>query len=311
MVRFVGRCRAAALLLALAATPPLARAQGDDVQAAQALVNEAAQNFGAGDLAAAVKALRTAAPLAERSQPTAVPTIRFNIARCLEELERWDEALEAYEAYNPLPDQQHRKQRAWQAVQALEKRVYGAVAVTCTPGGALVRLVERPDDVRPCPARFEKVKAGPHTVRVEHPSAPQAEVEVTVEAGATATAQVALEAEVAPPVLTPVTAPVAPPAPSSPWPWLLMGSGVAVAGGGVVLSFLALDARDEAEAAVPGSAQDDAVDLFEQRRTLSYVAYGVGGAAVVTGIVLLFVGGDDDPQAAVAPGGPMGVTLRW
>lgn len=307
-MRFSGRCRAAALLLALA-TPPLAYAQGEDVQAAQGLVNEAAQHFRAGDHEAALKALRTAAPMAERSQPTALPTIRFNIARCLEELERWDEALEAYEAYNTLPDQQHRKQRAWAAVQALEKKVYGAVAVTCTPGGALVRLVERPDDVRPCPARFEKVKAGPHTVRVEHPKAPQAEVEVTVEAGATATAQVALEAGVAPPVLT--AAPVAPPPASSPWPWVVMGSGVAVVGGGAVLSFLALDARDEAEAAVPGSAQDDAVDLFEQRRTLSYVAYGVGGAAVVTGIVLLFVGGDDDPQAAVAPGGPMGVTLRW
>lgn len=309
-MRFVGTCRAAALLWALAASS-VAHAQGEDTQAAQTLVNEAAQHFRAGEHEAALKALRTAAPLAERSQPTALPTIRFNIARCLEELERWEEALEAYEAYNALPDQQHRKQRAWAAMQALEKKVYGAVAVTCTPGGALARLVERAEDVRPCPARFEKVKVGPHTVRVEHPGAPPAEVEVTVEAGATATAQVALEAEVAPPVLTPVTDGRVAPPPSSPWPWVVIGSGVAVAGGGAVLTFLAMDARDEAEAVPPGTAQDDAVDLFEQRRTLSYVAYGVGGAAVVTGIVLLFVGGDDDPQASVAPGGPLGVTLRW
>ncbi len=304
-----------ALAAALCTPAPPARAQGaPDAPMAQAqqLVNESAGYFRDGDFERALTALRAAEPLAAEHDQAALPTIRFNIARCLEQLERWAEAHAAYEAYNLLPDQEHRKQRAWQAVRAIEKRIYGGLTVTCTRAGAVVRIGGREDGPRPCPARFEKLEPGPVTVVVDHPQAPKVEQSVTVVAGETATLDVAVEiARLGPPVLVPAQAP--PPAPESssgPWPWVTMGAGAAVLGAGAALTFLAIDARDAAEGMVPGDDRDVRVDDFELDRTLSYVAYGLGGAAVAAGIALFFVG-DDGAEAAVSPAGPLGVRIRW
>jgi len=107
---------------------------------AQRLVNEASALFSDGEYEASLKALREAEALASEVDRSALPLIRFNIARCLQELGRYEEAIEAYQAYNKLPDASYRKQRAFKALQELEREVYGTLSVACDPVGATIEI---------------------------------------------------------------------------------------------------------------------------------------------------------------------------
>ncbi len=129
-----------------AALEPSAEAApaADKLAEAQALVNTAVVHFRAKEYDAALKALLEAEVLAVAANDPGLASIRFNIARCLEELERWPEALAAYETYLKLPDDSHRKARAWKAVGALEERVFGRLDVACDPPEARASLAERP-----------------------------------------------------------------------------------------------------------------------------------------------------------------------
>lgn len=69
------------------------------------------------------------------------PAFDFNIARCLERLERWGEAADAYEAYlKTLPNAPERAE-VTERIVVLRKRVAPAVSATSTPG-----LVSAPSD---------------------------------------------------------------------------------------------------------------------------------------------------------------------
>ncbi|HEY3450022.1 MAG TPA: tetratricopeptide repeat protein [Myxococcales bacterium] len=84
------------------AEPPAQTAPEPGASAAhkkvQAQLNKAADLFAAKDFAGALAELRRA----QDSEDLAV--VRFNIARCLEELERPDEAVQAYQDYLTAPD---------------------------------------------------------------------------------------------------------------------------------------------------------------------------------------------------------------
>lgn len=284
------------------ATPAAAATIAD----AQVFVNSASEAFRKGDFAQALEALRKAEPIvAEANDPT-LAAIRFNIARCLEELKRFDEALEAYALYLRTPDESARKSRAQIAVKALKRKVFGGIAVSCDPTGALVTVEGLVPTPTACPLRKEDVKPGTYTIKVAFEGYDPAERQLEVGPGDATALTVALQKTGG--VQMPDMVPPEPPV--DPWPWVLTGGGALAIAGGVALTLSATSARDDAEAAQPGSARDGFVEDFERNETLSWIAYGFGGAAILTGLILLTA--DDDP--AEATGWRLtgnGVQVRW
>ncbi len=93
------------------------------------------------------------------------------------------------------------------------------------------------------------------------------------------------------------------------WPWVAIGGGVAAAGGGALFTVKALGYKgdiedlDESLGPVKGPKQYEGLKSdLESARTVSYVLYGVAGAAVITGVVgLALSGGDEAPAEARGP----------
>jgi tetratricopeptide (TPR) repeat protein len=302
--------RALALLLALTSVPAVGAA--NDLPTAQKRVFEATKFFQARDYEKALAALREAETIVAPLNDPSLAAIRFNLARCLEELGRQPEALAAYEAYSKLPDEPHRKQRAWRAIQKLEQRVYGAVSVTCDKVGATVQIPGLADVPEPCPFTRKRVPMGAYTAQVRRPGSEPVDREFTVEAGGGAVLQVQLVdvPSATPALIVPEMPP--PEAPINPWPWATLGVGAALIGGGVGLGQWAVGARDDAETLPPGKTRDTAVEDFESRRTLSYAAYGLGGAVMAAGVALFFVDFGDDPETAwLRVSGPGAVEVRF
>jgi tetratricopeptide (TPR) repeat protein len=284
--------------------PERSQADKDALYRAQQQVYQSSEKFRAGDFESALGLLREAEATASRLNDASLALIRFNIARCLEELGRLDEAITAYESYISLPDEEHRKQRAWGAIQRLEKQAFGQLNVVCEPTGALVEVAGVTEGAQPCPYRKERVAAGEYTVVVRNPGFADMKAQVKVVAGRAAT----LRAE-----LVPTSAP--PPAAASsggfgPWPWVTIGVGVAAAGVGAFFTTSAISSRDDAESMAPGTARDDTVSDYEQAETLSWAGYGVGAAAIATGVTLLLMDDGGSPSAGVTPT-PNGVVARW
>lgn len=102
-------------------------------------------------------------------------------------------------------------------------------------------------------------------------------------------------------------------------PHALIGGGVAVVAAGVVFTALALGDADRLET-LQGEPLTDDVRAEDARlrarvgdyEVASWILYGVGGAALVAGVVLAVSGGDDDAPGASAvdlvtvPGGAVG-----
>jgi hypothetical protein len=79
-------------------------------------------------------------------------------------------------------------------------------------------------------------------------------------------------------------------------PWVPMVGGALGVGGGVALGLVADQQYGVAESkgacqapCVPEGTQDNQVDAAQNMVTASYVAYGVGGALMATGLVMLIV----------------------
>lgn len=302
--------------LAQGSAPPSEAEKARLLEQAQKLVNAAARSYQAGDFGSALTSLTKAEVLAELAQDPSLASIRFNIARCLEQLRRDEEALAAYERYDKLPDAPHRKEKAFQAKQSLERRVFGLLSVSCSPLGAAVTIEGLTNGPRPCPWQSARVRPGLYTARVSAPGYRPSEASVTLAAGTAETLQVTLVPEVST-TPSPAIGVSAGPAPAdepgvSPWPYVALGGGAVVAGLGGVLTALAIDERSAAEDLLPGSERDDTVSSFETLRALSYVSYGVGAALVATGAVLFFIPGQkDNPEAARLIPGPSGFTVRF
>jgi len=93
------------------------------------------------------------------------------------------------------------------------------------------------------------------------------------------------------------------------FPWATMGLGAALLGGGAVFGRLSA-AEEEARDSVAGDARADdnraSYDDWEahdeaarSRALVANVLYGAGGVAVVAGIVVLLVGGEEPGEASV------------
>lgn len=282
------------------------------LEEAQRLVDSAAQSYSQGNYEDALTALRKAEPMAEEAQDPALTRIRFNIARCLEQLGRDEEALKAYRRYDALPDAPHRKEKAFQAIRSLETRVFSVLSVLCTPMGAVLEVDGVTDGPAPCPWQSRRVSPGSYSVKVRAPGYVAQVRTVTVSAGQPRSVRFQLEPQPSLPAAASIETAVDEPSPVSPWPYLAMGSGAALGAAGVAFTFAAIDRRNAAEELPPGGERDDIVDTFNSFRTVSYVLYGVGAALGVTGIVLHFLPqGEDDPEAARLFPGPNGVVITF
>jgi tetratricopeptide (TPR) repeat protein len=293
------------------ATGPLASAQS--VDDAQKKINEASRLYAEGDFNGALRQLQEAETLAAKMAPEALPSIRYNIARCLERLERWEEALEAYERYTQLPDDPQRKQRAYDAVQSLQSKVFATLSVACDPAGTLIEIQGITKGKEPCPLMRNDVAPGAYGLKATHPGYLPTTQLVELQAGTSRTLELALERD-------PEAAPLMVQAAADeegfrfrPVPWATVGGGVAAIGAGIAFNVLAANNRSDAEELPPGPDRDALVSDFERDRALAISLYAVGGAAVVTGIVLFFVTGDDESDQALGPvrAGPGGLAVNF
>ena len=263
--------------------PPTATPSGTG----QAEVDRAAERFRARDFEGALAALIAAAPAAEARQDPALATLRFNIARCLEELGRGPEAIEAYEAYLRLPDDGHRKERAWAAIRALEPRSFAALHVSCAPAGARVELAGVTTGPEGCPLDRTRLAPGTYELHVSAVGHLPETRAVELRIGQPANVDVALTpAPGATPAVPVGTGPETPSRLARPWAWVATGAGLGAAGLGIWLTGTAQDTRDEASTLAPGGHRQDAVSRYHTREALSWGAYGLALSGLVTGAVL-------------------------
>ena len=135
----------------------------------------------------------------------------------------------------------------------------------------------------------------------------------------------ALPTPTPPPTPTPTPAPTPtqpprptlPPAPTArevgPGPWITLGLGAALAGTGVALMVTAVDAQSDAANATSERARQSSLDGASSQHTAGVVMLGVGGAAMLGG-VLWRVLAPRGPAVDVVPGSgrvALSVTVRW
>ena len=193
----------------------------------------------------------------------------------------------------------------------------GRIEVLCSQPGARVAVDGKDPRDLPLQAPFE-VAPGRHEVRVT--SATARTWIRTVEVGPGQTVRVNAEmVALAPPVARPIPAQnLAAPAKTgiSPWPWVGIGTGAAALVVGGVMSGLAYQQRGQVSNAtrdqdpaggddlVTGMTMKDAQSHVDQAKSYdiaSYAMYGVGGAAVLTGVILWAVQSKAKARAATAP----------
>lgn len=275
----------------------------------QTLIDKATQAYGASRYEDALISLRQAEGRAEKAgQLEFLASIRFNIARCLDQLGRKQEALAAYRAYDQLPDLPHRKQKAFAAIEKLQADVLGVLAVTCQQEGSSVLLAEVSDAAQSCPYRSRALEPGRYEIEVNAPGYVKSRRAVQIRAGSTTAVDFDLSplpTRVAgrPPGVVIADSPP-PPRGSSPWPWVTIGGGAVLVGAGALFNAAAVSAGDDAAGLPPSIQRDDLVSDFETNRALAYTLYGLGGAVALGGIVwqvIEWTGGQNSQTVGFRP----------
>jgi hypothetical protein len=234
------------------------------------------------------------AALAKYQEAVAVwdhPAIRFNMVRCLIQLDRIVEASENLEralAYGaaPLEDTVYAEALSYQKLLANQ---VASVTVACTQQGVEVTLDGK--QLLTCPGKqARRVVPGQHQIVGAKPGLLTRTTTITVLGGKHEEISLSLD----------------PPSARrgklthrwSTWvPWTVLGAGVAVTGGGVLVQRLAINTRDDYHATLmnncgdscPGDYAQDRKDraILENRIAIGMI--GVGAAALVTGGVLLYM----------------------
>ena len=94
--------------------------------------------------------------------------LQWNVARCLEKLGRYEEALTEFYGYRAIVLDPKRKQRAKRQIAKLIPKVYGSLKITCTEDMSL-NVLHKPTSSpgktekfgpRPCPSTLKKLRAG-------------------------------------------------------------------------------------------------------------------------------------------------------
>jgi len=158
-------------------------------------------------------------------------------------------------------------------------------------------------EARPNSADREHVTGRIEVLRAALDAQRRAEIDAEIEAR-----KAALEAAARVKAERPLTRYVGP----GPGPWITIGAGSAAVVTGAVLFGLGQRDQRSVESAAPGSSYSTVQDMAERgpRRTKAGIALlGVGGAAVVGGIIWQLTGGHEEAMPEVSVG-PTGISVR-
>jgi tetratricopeptide (TPR) repeat protein len=221
------------------------------------------------------------------------PAIHYNLALALINLDQPLEvhaSLERAVAYGPAALDQEKLELAENYKRLIEQQL-ARVTIACQQDGARVSLDGK--EALTCPGQVERrVRSGEHTITASKPGYETRTVTRFFTGGQAETVSLTLYR---PEELTGYrrTLPA--------WlPWAVAGAGVAVAGAGGLLHASARDSYREFDswasdcfraggmeaACTIDSQARELLSTGDQRQTLAFAAYGLGAAAVVTGIVL-------------------------
>lgn len=223
------------------------------------------------------------------------PAIRFNIVRCLIQLDRLPDASENLEATlrfgaAPLEENIYAEALAYQRLLATQ---LGEVVIACEQPGVTVSLDGQP--VVTCPGTAKRsVTPGPHQIVGTHAELVTRSIEVVVLGGAPQDVAVKLDSREA-------AARIEHRWPT--WiPWVVVGAGFGVAAVGGVLQLSANGDRDSFDRTVRNECSSPCSStlldelgvggLDERAQLKSAFAVGamaVGAATVATGAVLLYM----------------------
>ena len=300
--------RAIALVLSLALfAPPAARAQSADPRV-QALIDEGTEEFRTGRFADALRRFESAFELGH------VEALQYHIARCHEELGHTRQAIEAYEAFLGTDAPTKAKAKAEAALGQL-RRTKGRLLFDVSPEWAEVWV----DGERAAGSGPLEVAPGDHEVVARADQHHESTTSIRVEPGEEQTVALSLLPKEVQSATTPLPEPVveerrdAGEIPLSTWGFVTLGVGAALTAGGTVSYILGeLDHRDivntpgyGTEAIVISKTRRQALDLQasgDTKKTVGYALWGIGGAAVVTSVILLVLDeGDETPALTIAP----------
>ena len=243
------------------------------------------------------------------------PAIRFNMVRCLIQLDRIVEATENLEralAYGaaPLEDTVYTEALAYQKLLANQ---VATVTVACAQPGVAVTLDGKP--LMTCPGKeVRRVVPGQHQIVGKKAGLLTRTAEVIVLGGKHEEVTLTLDPLTARGKLTHRWAT---------WlPWTVIGAGVVVTGGGVLVQRLATNTRDDYLATLANDCQNSCPEGYAQDRKdravlenrIAIGMIGAGAAALVTGGVLLYLnrGRVVYPEAMVdSNGATIGVSGRF
>lgn len=271
----------------------------------QQIIDVATRQFEHGDFRAALDGYWRA------FEAVGVPTLGYMVGRCHQELGEWGAAKERFVAFLATPDlPAQTRAKAEEALAAVHARLAtGQLELRVTPEGAEVRVDGKRVGRAPLPTLA--LEPGRHEVRATAEGHDDGAAVVDVPGDGVAVAALAL-------------VPRPPPEPplhsggralsadeqlvvvgqESPAPrytalgWSLLGSGVALAAGGTAAYVLgeqdhdAVRGADGQSGGAVGMTRARALALEEsgnQKRIAGYALWGVGGAAAVTGTVLLLL----------------------
>lgn len=231
------------------------------------------------------------------------PTILTWIGQCQIQMGKYVEGTESLnrvvrEKLEPgAPEAYAASQRKAQTLIDQAKPKIGKLTIKVLPEG-IEGLEVRVDEVALNAALIGAPKPtdpGKHTVTVAAPGYKPTSAEVELLEGGRESLELTLEADPdAPAPVTPTEtgATAAEEKPQGPnWVgWATLGGGAALMAGGGVMGILALGKKNDLNCADDGicaPSQEDTLNSANTFATVSTILFGVGGAAAVTGIVLL------------------------
>ena len=306
------------LALTLLAAPPRATAERSRGAEVGLLADRGVKAFDAGDYERALAAYREAHSL------MALPQLSFMIGRCLEVLGQPAEAAAAFErALTESPGAALRQRIESELAEVREKLRVGRLVLTIDPPGTELRVDGRL--VGRAPLDPLALEPGTHRLSLSHPERKSLEAIVEIAGGAERSLELTLDARPEPPPPEPPPDDVGDGAAGDPddppvvvaasrrWyhstaGWAVLGSGLAVAAGGGALLGVAEMERADVRRAVdqlragedPSLSHGDAhakQERADAEEIAGWVLVGVGGAAVVTSIVLFVTLGGAEPAA--------------
>jgi hypothetical protein len=311
--------------LLLAVTAPARSALADDDADAKVLYKEGVLHFEAGRFEEASKAFRAA----YEAKPSW--KLQYNIGQSEAAARRYGQALDAFEKYlagggDEIPAK--RREEVLSEVQRLRLMV-GVVEVKAPAGSELV-IDGFSLGTTPFPGPM-RVAVGEHVAVVKSGGEELLRQQINVAGGMTTV----LDAGEGPAPVAPVeaklpddaaaTEPSAEPEPepdTAPaqeeatgkkggrvWTWVMLGAGAAIAAGGGVVGGLSMKREDDLLAECVGKHCDESLqgdaDTIRTMNLTADILYGVGAAAIITGIVLFFVEprdrDDEEPTVALVP----------